>query len=103
MSSFIQLKSFMLSFIYGFLIYLVLRFNKFIIYDLTKIIKYIITSICLVDLSLIYIYLIYKINYGYYHVYFILVLIIGFMINYYLYNYFVKLCKKIFKKCKYLK
>lgn len=74
----IQLLSILFSFIFGILFRIVLRFHL----DNTKYYPFclqIITSVIfIVDITLLYLLLIYYINYGIIHIYFIIMIFLGF-------------------------
>lgn len=102
MTSNIQLISLSISFLFGILFYYLSLFNFKIINNLKRYIKHILTSIYVLDITIIYVIILYKINNGYFHIYFIFMVIlgyfVGFITNYY---YFSKVnVKQIFKKLK---
>lgn len=100
MDSFIQVLSFGVSFLYGLLFYLLTRFNYFILEKKNNIIKFLVTLVFIIDIVILYVYLLYKINNGYFHIYFIIVVIIGFGIINKFYDKFKNTCKKYVKKIK---
>ena len=100
MSSLLQIESLVYSFSFGILFYLFARVNYFILKNKTKFIKFIITNIFVIDVVLVYIYFMYKINNGIFHIYFILLLALGFWLCSKYYNILVKLCQMILKKAK---
>lgn len=91
MNSYLQLLTIIISFLYGIIFLLLTIFNKKIIYNLKSYIKYIISIIFVIDIVLVYIILLYKLNKGYFHIYFILSLFIGYIAAYLFYKY--KWCK----------
>ena len=80
MNNIIQLISFLFSFIFGILFYLLTIFNFYLIKDLKVLWKHILTFIYVLDITIIYIILLYKLNNGYFHIYFILMVMFGFTI-----------------------
>ncbi len=98
MTSYIQIISFLISFIYGIFFYLLSKFNYYILNNKSKIIRLIITTIFIIDIVILYIYIIYKINHGYFHLYFLITLIIGFSISNVYYYKIKDKCKIYVKK-----
>lgn len=98
MNSTVQLISFLVSFIYGIIFYLLTRFNKYIIENRKIVFRFIITLIFIIDIAILYIYIIYRINHGYFHIYFIFTVIIGFIITHVFYGKIKNMCKKYVKK-----
>lgn len=96
MNSYIQVLSFLVSFIYGIFFYLLTRFNKYILVNKNTYIKFIVTLVFIIDIVILYIYLMYKINFGIIHPYFVSFVILGFWFMSLMYN----LCKKYVKKHK---
>ena len=86
MSANLQLLSFLISFFYG-IIFAFLTIINFKLIDKLKVIyKHIITFIYVIDMSIIYIIILYHLNKGYFHIYFILTVLLGFMIGIILYK-----------------
>ncbi len=98
MTSYIQIISFLISFIYGIFFYLLSRFNKYILDNKNKLITLIITTIFIIDIVILYIYIIYKINHGYFHIYFLITVIIGFSLTNIYYYKLKNICKIYVKK-----
>ena len=98
MTSYIQIISFLISFIYGIFFYLLSRFNKYILDNKKKLITLIITTIFIIDIVILYIYIIYKINHGYFHIYFLITVIIGFSLTNIYYYKLKNICKIYVKK-----
>lgn len=99
----IQLISFLFSFLFGVFFYLTSLINYKIIKKHSYLIKYLISFIYVLDMALVYILLLYKVNNGVIHVYFVLVLGIGFLVSCLYYKKIKKICEKVKNKCKYLK
>lgn len=81
MNSYIQLISLVGSFIYGFVFYLLSRVNKYILNNKNNVIKLLVTMVFVIDMVFIYIFIMYKINFGVMHPYFIILLILGFVLS----------------------
>ena len=97
MDSILQLKTLIFSFCFGILFYYLAKYNLFLIKNMKVFGKYLITFIFVIDSVLLYMYLIFKINHGFYHIYFFLMFALGFISIYFGHKKLVKLCK-IFKK-----
>ena len=91
MNSTMQLISFIVSFFYGVIFYYLSLFNFKIIEGLKKYLQNIITFIFVIDIIIIYIIIIYNLNKGYFHIYFIFTVFIGFFVG-------IFINKKIFSK-----
>ena len=72
MNSNIQIISFIVSFIYGVIFYFVTNINVYLIKDLKLYLKHILTFIYTLDMAIIYIIILYHLNKGYFHIYFIM-------------------------------
>lgn len=99
MNSYVQVISFLVSFIYGIAFYLFARFNKFMLSNKNNVIKLLVTLVFVIDMVILYIYLMYKINFGIIHPYFVLVVILGFFFMLKIYEK----CKKYVKMIKFQK
>ena len=82
MNSNIQIISFIVSFIYGVIFYFVTKINFYLIKDLKLYLKHILTFIYTLDMAIIYIIILYHLNRGYFHIYFIMLVFLGFIIGY---------------------
>lgn len=100
MNSTVQLISFFVSFVYGIFFYLTSVFNKFIISNRKFLFKFLITLIFVVDIVILYIYIMFKINYGIIHPYFLLVLFLGYLFMFFFYPKIKIICKIYVKKLK---
>ncbi len=89
----LQLLSFLFSFLFGIFFYFTSLLNYKMIKKHSIFIKYTITFIYIIDIALLYVLLMYKINYGIIHVYFLLLLCCGFLFGW-------AYCKKLRKICK---
>ena len=77
-----QIISFIISFIYGLIFYFLTVLNFKLIEDLKVYLKHILTFIYTLDMTIIYIIILYKLNKGYFHIYFIMMVFLGFGISY---------------------
>lgn len=85
----IQIYSFGYSFLYGVLFYVLLElFNK-ITFDGKKIWKVIYSLIFIMGLSLLYFLGLMYINNGYLHIYFLLMILVGYIIMFYIRRYWL--------------
>ncbi len=96
----IQLISFLFSFLFGVFLYLTSLLNYKLIKKHSLFIKYLITFVYVVDVALLYVLLMYKVNYGVIHVYFLLVMGIGFLLSCFYYKKIYKMAKKMTQKFK---
>lgn len=86
MDSKLQIISLGVSFGYGVIFYLLTRFNKYIISNTSNWFKLLISIVFVIDIVVLYIYIMYNINLGVIHPYFIAVLIIGYIGMYWCYD-----------------
>lgn len=86
MNSNMQMLSLFISFIYGIFFYFLTILNFKIINNLRVIIQHVITFIYTLDMTIIYIVILYHLNKGYFHIYFIFMVFLGFIMALYLYN-----------------
>lgn len=100
MSSYVQVLSFLISFIYGICFYLFTRFNKFMLSNKNNVIKLLVSLVFVIDMVILYIYIMYKINYGMIHPYFVAVVFFGYIVMMFMYDKCVSLLKKLIKKIK---
>ena len=96
MTSNLQIISFLVSFIYGIFFYFLTIINFKLIESLKVYLKHILTFIYTIDMTIIYIIIIYHLNKGYFHIYFIMMVFIGFFIGLVLHK---KLLSKIEWPC----
>ena len=90
----LQLHSFLFSFIFGIFFFITSYFNNKLIKNKKAIFKYIITFLYIVNIVLIYILLLYKINYGVFHIYFLMTVLVGFIFGYWQTNMLKKYIKR---------
>lgn len=88
MNSVNQIISFIVSFLYGFIFFLLTKVNFYLIEQLKNIIKNIITVVFVLDMIFLYILILYKINGGYFHIYFIVTVVFGYIISFVFYKKF---------------
>ena len=100
MNSYIQVLSFITSFIYGILFYLLTKFNYYIIEKVNKVLKFIVTLVFIIDIVILYVYMMYKINNGYFHIYFVALVVLGFVLMYKCYKIFKDICIRYVNKFK---
>lgn len=99
----IQLLSFFASFIYGIFFFYTNITNQKIIKRENAFLKYVITFLYILNIIILYIIIIYKINCGIFHIYFLITLIIGYIFGYLSFKKskkYVKLLKQYFKNKK---
>lgn len=94
MNSYIQVISFLISFIYGVIFYLFTRFNKFMLSNKNNVIKLLVTLVFVIDMVILYIYIMYKVNFGMIHPYFVAVVLIGYVVMMFLYDKCILFIKK---------
>lgn len=100
----VQLLSFLVSFLYGIMFSFCSRYHYKMVYSLKNVMRYIITFLFILDASLFYILILYYINYGVIHIYFLFVTFAGYLLEKVLFRYVkknVKFCpfiEKIFHK-----
>ena len=82
MSSNLQLISFLVSFIFGIFFYYITILNFYLIDNFKLIIKHLLTFIYVIDMAIIYIIIFYHINKGYFHIYFILMVLVGYIMGF---------------------
>jgi len=78
MNSNMQLLSFFISFLYGIIFYFLTLINFKLIENLKKYIQHILTFVYVIDMVIIYIIIFYNLNKGYFHIYFIMIVYVGF-------------------------
>lgn len=103
MNSKIQVLSFAISFLYGIFFFLLTKFNKYIVGGKKIFFQFIVTLIFIIDIVILYIYIMYKINFGIIHPYFLMILLLGYYLTAISFNKIKKLCKICVKKVKVLK
>ena len=102
MNSTLQLITFIVSFIFGLLFAIITVYNFKLIKNLSKYVQNFLTFIYVIDMTIIYIIIMYHLNRGYFHIYFIISVIIGFFIGFIIYDKLLSKIdvKRIFKNWK---
>lgn len=95
MSSLIQLISLGVSFFYGVFFYLVNKINELMIDKKNYFIKVLVTLVFIIDVVILYIYIMYKINNGIIHPYFIVLVVLGYVVMGINYKYLKKCIKSV--------
>ena len=89
----LQIISFIFSFVFGMFFYGTSLLNYKLIKKCSKFMKYFVSVVYVIDISLLYVLFMYKINYGVIHIYFIIVLFLGFYLASIYSKHLRKLCK----------
>lgn len=76
----IQILSLGVSFLYGIIFYILLEINSKFLYSSSKIIKILFSFVFVMFNSLLYFFILLKINNGYIHLYFFLCLLLGYFL-----------------------
>jgi len=79
MNSYVQLFCLIVSFLYGILLYYLNMFNYKILKGKNILVKILGSILYILNVSLLYILFLYKINYGVLHIYFVLFMILGYI------------------------
>ncbi len=98
-----QLIIFLISFLYGFILANLAYLNYKFLQNKSNFFKFLVNLVFTLDIVFVYLVILYKINYGIFHVYFLIVLSIGFLIGYKCIKYVKKglaYCKIKFKMIK---
>lgn len=99
----IQLLSFLVSFIFGVLFAFLNELNNKFIFKQKPHFKVIITFLFILNLSLLYLMLIYNINGGIIHIYFFIFILLGYLISFRKIKNVLKYVKHLSKKLKRVK
>ena len=65
-----------------------------------NVIKFFVSLVFVIDMVILYIYIMYEINYGMIHPYFVAVVFLGYIVMRFMYDKGVSLLKKLIKKIK---
>ena len=98
MTSNLQLISFLVLFFYGVFFYLLTILNFRLLKDVKVYIEHLLTFVYVLDMTIIYILIFYHLNKGYFHIYFILMVFVGFFVMMFLHHKYGKRVKMFFKK-----
>lgn len=101
MNSNLQLISFLVSFLFGLIFYFLTYINFKLIKDLKKLFQHLLTFIYVIDMTIIYIIIFYHLNKGYFHIYFIFTVFIGFILGFLINKKFGSVFKNKLKKLKF--
>lgn len=82
----IQIPSLIISFFYGVLIFILLEVNSSFIYHKKKYIKILCSLIFVMFISILYFVILLKVNNGLLHIYFFILIILGYFFSLKLYN-----------------
>ena len=82
MNSFLQLICLVFSFLYGLFLYFILDINNRICFKFNIFFIFIINVLIINNLSLLYIFILYKLNKGVFNNYFLIFTVIGFGLKY---------------------
>ena len=86
----IQLLSFLVSFLFGIFFSFTSRFHYNLVFSLKQILRYLLTFLYILDVALIYVLLLYYVNHGNIHLYFVIVTFLGYIVEPYLIMYVKK-------------
>ena len=81
MNIFVQLISLLISFIYGLFIYLLFRLHWNYVIHYSFLLKCFFSFLLGLDISLLYIYLLFSINSGVFHLYFLFAMLLGVIVG----------------------
>lgn len=98
MDNILQIITLIFSFIYGFFFFYLVEINYLINKKTTNFIKYLNNTIFILDMVLIYVIINYKINSGYFHIYFIITIVLGYLLANYTQKHVNILIKKLKKR-----
>ncbi len=76
-----QITALCFNFIYGFIIYYAVIINYYLIKNEVLIVKLLITFLFLIDFTAIYLIIIYKLNYGMFHIYYVIAFVLGYILS----------------------
>ena len=97
MSANLQLICFLASFLYGIFFGLLSKFHFKLIIKYHVIFQLLISLVFVIDMVLGYILIMYHLNLGVFHIYFLIFIFFGYIISFPLRLYVKKMFKKIFK------
>lgn len=86
MSLDLQFKTIIFSFLFGIYLSIILGLNYKLIYHDKKLISFFSTFLIIIGSVILYFFLLQKINYGMLHLYGILFIIVGYLIEHFLHN-----------------
>lgn len=77
-----QLLLLIINFIYGFIIFFATIINYYFIKNETRLVKFLLTTLFTLDFTILYLIIVYKINYGIFHFYYLLAFLLGYYFAY---------------------
>lgn len=77
-----QIKAILFSFLYGVFTAIMMNINYKCLFHHNRVFKILFNIIFILDMSLLYFFILQFINYGYLHIYFLLVFILGFFLSF---------------------
>jgi len=86
-----QIKAIIFSFLYGIFTSIMVNINYKCLFHKKVIFKIVFNFIFVIDLGMLYFFLLQFIDYGYLHIYFLIVFIVGFLLSF-------KFCKEKLRK-----
>lgn len=92
----LQILTFIFSFVYGFCFFYLEKLNNFLNKNIKKFTKYLNNTLFILNIVLTYVIINYKMNNGYFHIYFLITIVLG----YFFANYIQKNVKIFIKKYK---
>lgn len=101
----VQIEVLLFSFLYGVFFYFISLVNNKIIFNKKRLYKSVTIILFMYNIVLLYIIIVYKINKGIFHIYFFLMMILGFMLGARLHKYLLNNVKyrgfvaKVKKRC----
>lgn len=104
MQSYVQLLTFIVSFVYGILFNFFTKVNYKYLFNKNFYIKIIFNIVYVFDVVLLYLFILLKLSNGYFHVYFLIFIILGYFFGEYVNNKlknvkFKRLIEQIKSKC----
>ena len=79
MSSRLQLLMLCINYIYGFCFFYIILINYNFIKNEVLLLRIIITVLCIMDITILYLIIVYKFTYGVFHIYYLITFILGYM------------------------
>ena len=91
----IQLMSFLVSFLFGIFFSFISRFHYDLVYSLKAFMRYLLSFLFILDISLLYVLLLYYVNHGVLHFYFLCVTFLGYFSENYIFLNVKKYVKRV--------
>ena len=83
-----QLIIFLISFLYGFILANLAYLNYKFLQNKSNFFKFLVNLVFTLDIVFVYLVILYKINGGYFHIYFIVTVVFGYIISFVFYKKF---------------